>query len=162
MAKGALPDPTRARRGTGNRPATGAARKASPAATAVQLRTDPQLPAAPDSLPADAHELWDLLVAELHPRGLRPGDLEAVRQMVVAAHRHRQAQALVDRHGILIEQRGRAVVNPAVKIERDSARAFLQYAESFGLTMAARVRLGLMQLAGESLLQALNRELDAG
>jgi P27 family predicted phage terminase small subunit len=159
MARGAMPDPTRARRGTGNRPATGAAKPSK----AVQLAARDQLaPPAPEHLPAEAHELWDLLVAELHPRGLRPGDLEAVRQMVLAAHRHRQAQALVDRHGLMVEVRGRAQVNPALRIERDSAKLFMQYADAFGLTMAARVRLGLMQLAGESLLQTLNRELDGG
>jgi hypothetical protein len=52
------------------------------------------------------------------------------------------------------------MANPAIKVEKDAAATFLRLAEQYGLTLAARLRLGLMQLAGESMLASLDRDLD--
>lgn len=81
--------------------------------------------------------------------------------MVMAAHRRRQAAALVEEFGLLITSpTGELKANPAVKIERESAVMCLRLAQDFGLTLAARMRLGLIELAGRSLLQSLNDDLD--
>jgi P27 family predicted phage terminase small subunit len=92
---------------------------------------------------------------------MRPADLEGVRLMAIAAYRHRQAAARIDSEGLVVSNAaGSPIANPAVKIEKDSAATFLRLAEQYGLTLAARLRLGLMQLAGESMLASLDRDLD--
>lgn len=154
MAKGRPLDPTRARRGTGHRP---------PRDTLPAIPVEsPRLPPPPTGIPAEAEDLWHLVIGELWPRGLRPADLEGVRMMVTAAHRNRQAAALVDSHGLLVKsQTGQPMPNPALKIEKDTRADYLRLADAFGLTLAARLRLGLMQLQGESLLASLDRDLDS-
>ncbi len=155
LAKGRPADPTRARRGTGHRRNPTDAVVPSPPAPAAE-----ELPPAPEGLPESAGDLWAQTIAELWPRGLRHADLEGVRMMVTAAHRNRQAAALVDAHGLLVTSpTGQPVPNPALKIEKDTRADFLRLADAFGLTLAARLRLGLLQLQGETLLQSLERDL---
>lgn len=119
------------------------------------------LPRPPGDLPEPAHDLWQLVVGELWPRGLRPSDLEGVRMLVMAAHRNRQAAAAVDEHGLIVPSgSGSMMLNPALRLEKDTRADFLRWSDALGLTMASRLRLGLMQLAGESLLSSLSRDLD--
>lgn len=134
-----------------------------------EQRTAP-LPAVPDvpefrvpaTLPPDLQDTYRRLVEELQPRGLREPDLDALEMMVHALHAHRQARAWVLRYGaVLVSPSGRPYPNPALKIARDEAATYTRLAQEYGLTLAARLRLGLMQLAGESLLQSLNADLDA-
>jgi P27 family predicted phage terminase small subunit len=154
-------DPTRTRRQTGNRPKPGEAKVADLVPTEVKdLVEGKRSWEPPADLPELAKPIWNDVVAELEPRGLRPADLEAVRVMVLAAVRHRQASAAVDQYGLIVEGPKGPMVNPAVKIEKDTAATFLRFAEAFGLTLAARLRLGLMQLAGESILTSLSKDLD--
>lgn len=146
-------DPTRARRGTGHRRDVPAVVPTGP--------TEIAAPGPPAGLPPAAADLWHVMIAELWPRGLRDSDLEGVRLLVLAAHRNREAAALVERDGLVVANAaGSPVANPAVKIEKDTAATFLRFADQFGLTLAARLRLGLMQLAGESMLASLDRDLD--
>ena len=49
-----------------------------------------------------------------------------------------------------------------LKIEKDATATYLRLAEQYGLTLASRMRLGLMTLVGESMLGALNRDLNEG
>jgi P27 family predicted phage terminase small subunit len=117
-------------------------------------------PAPPDDLPAAAVPVWEQAVAELEPMGLRPADLEAIRLMCVAACRARQAAASIDQYGLLVKGERGPMVNPMARLERDATMTYLRLAEQFGLTLASRMRLGLMVLAGESLVAELNRDLD--
>lgn len=151
-------DPTRARRQTGNRPKPG---EAKPKAEVVVAQVVPGLPAAPAGLPTAAVPLWETMVGELWARGVKDADLEGVRMMVMAGFRNRQAAAAVDEYGLIVEGPKGPMVNPAVKVEKETAATFIRFAEAFGLTLAARLRLGLMQLAGESLLQGLMKDLDS-
>lgn len=154
VPRGRPADPTRARRGTGNRPTKSAA-------VAVQARPVDLL-APPDDLHPEAREVFDRAVAELAPRGLRPADIDALVLMAHAAHMHREARRLIAKHGTLVAApNGRPMVNPMIKVARDEAATYLRIANEYGLTVAARLRLGLMQLAGESILASLNRDLDA-
>lgn len=151
------PDPTRARRGTGNRPATGKKRT-----TVAVLPTRPAVPAPPDDLPQGVHDLWDTAMVELQGQGMRQGDLEAVRMMCLAAWRHRQAAEQVEKFGVLVQGPRGPIVNPMLRVERDSALLYAKLADQFGLTLSARLRLGLIQLAGQSILKSLNDDLDVG
>lgn len=167
MVKGRPVDPTRARRKTGNRPEPGKGRKT---ATEIIPVSDgpravvPDLPAAFDPpeefVGYDVERLWRTAVAELHPRGLKPADLEVIRQMCNAAQRARQAAVHIEAHGMLVETKYGHAVNPMLKVEKDATATYLRLADAMGLTLAARMRLGLMQVMGESLLSSLNRDLD--
>lgn len=150
------PDPTRARRQTGNRPKPG---EAKPSKVVAVVAAAPALPPAPAGVVGEAVPIWDAVVAELWPRGLRESDLEGVRIMVTAAVRHRQAARAVDEFGLIVEGPKGPMVNPAVKVEKDSAGTFIRYAEAFGLSISSRLRLGLLQLAGESILSSLQKDL---
>lgn len=150
-------DPTRERRQTGNRPMPGQAK-------AVEVVALPQhsLQEPPADLPPEAADMFRRVVTELAPRGLRDADLESIAMMCYSAHVHRQAREKIAETGILVKGPRGPMVNPLVKVARDEAATYLRLANEFGLTLASRLRLGLMQLAGESILSSLNRDLDAG
>ncbi len=165
--KGRPKDPKRAQRRTGNR------RKPDEAPAAAKLEVVPDLPTrgrsgrkpppAPRDLPPPAQAMWDVIVAELLHQDLRETDFEAIRLLVMSAYRARQAAENIEQYGIIVMgERGGPIVNPLVKLERDSTMTYLRLAEQYGLTLASRLRLGLMQLAGQSVLSALNEDLDAG
>ena len=125
-------------------------------ATPVQSLPDP-----PDDLPPAAAEMFRRAVTELASRGLREGDLEAITMMCWSAYVHAEAREQIVRTGVLVKGPRGPMVNPLIKVARDEAATYLRIADAFGLTLASRLRLGLMQLAGESLLKALNDDLDA-
>lgn len=114
----------------------------------------------PATLPPEGRDLFERVVAELTPRGLRPVDLEALEIMCHSAYAHRKAREFVAKHGVMVQANGRIIPNPALKVARDEAAAYMRIAQEYGLTLAARLRLGLMQLAGESMLASLSRDLD--
>lgn len=114
----------------------------------------------PEDLPEPVRDIWRRAVVELYPRGLKEADLEAIRMMCHAAHRHQEAASKVNEYGILVQGDRGPMVNPLIKVEKDMAATYLRIAESYGLTIASRMRLGLMQLTGQSILQGLNADLD--
>lgn len=164
MAVGRPVDPSRRRRGTGHRPQAGEQRT-----TLVALDDYRDAPPAP---PADlshphAKLVWEVAVAELWARGLKAADLELIRMMCTQAARAHDAEALINQTGLLLKTKrrdgsdGPPVANPLLRVERDATRAYLSIAEGFGLTFVSRMRLGLMQLAGQSLSEMLLRELES-
>lgn len=154
-------DPTRARRQTGNRPQAGEAKAAKlPAVLEGAPRVAPVV--VPDELPDEVREVMARAVEELEPRGLRPADYDALLMMAHAAHMHRKARENIERTGVVVQGPRGPMVNPMLKVARDEAAMYLRIANEYGLTLAARLRLGLMQLAGESILASLNRDLDRG
>jgi P27 family predicted phage terminase small subunit len=155
MTKGRPADPTRARRGTGNRPQ--ALEKSAEVPVVIE---EPALPAPPLDLPPIAQEMFIRVVSELTPRGLREADLEAVSMMCHSAWLHGEARKKLAETGVLVKGPRGPMVNPLVKVARDEAATYLRLADAFGLTLASRLRLGLMQLTGESILQSLNNDLD--
>ena len=117
------------------------------------------LPALPEHVPAGAAPIWDRIVAELTERGMKDTDLDLVTILVTAMWRHRQAGEQI--HELLMsDDDGLPVVNPLLRVERDQAATIMRVATELGLTPAARLRLGLMQLAGQSILAGLNTDLD--
>lgn len=173
--KGRPPDPTRRRRGTGHRPQAGEQRvELVPAlpevidvddeealAEIVPMRLPPALEP-PDDLPEEIAPLWRTAVGELEPRGIRPADLEAVRLMCMAALRARQAGEQIAKYGVLVKGARGPMPNPMLRVEKDATATYLRLAEQFGLTVASRMRLGLIQLTGESILATLDSDLNEG
>lgn len=154
MAKGRPADPTRAKRGTGNRPKPGEAK------IAKEVAVIDHLPQPPAGLPAPAQEMFRRIVAELHPRGLRDADIDAVAMLAHSAWLHQEARARIAESGLLVKGPRGPMVNPLIKVAREEAQVYLRLSDSFGLTISSRLRLGLMQLAGEGMLASLNKELD--
>lgn len=157
--KGRPKDPTRARRQTGHRRKPGEAPKLAIVAAppeVVQLEPPPDLPEA-------MRPTWDRMVELLVPLGTRPVDAFTVEALVRQYHRMRSTGALVDEYGVVLRTEGGAVsASPFLKAERDAAAMFLRIGEQFGLTVASRMRLGLMQLQGKTMAQALSEDLEEG
>ena len=117
----------------------------------------------PPSLPMAGHELWRVVCGELADRGLTASDLPLVEMLVVSAVRNREARAAVARTGVLLKNPdGRLVANPMLKVEKETAATYLRLAETLGLSPASRVRLGLMRIAGESMLMSIAKAVQEG
>src|SRR5262245_1555581 len=179
MAKGRPRDPARARRGTGHRPLPGheKPRTEGAALRLVDPSPWPQPPA--DMLPEVSRERWLVAMEALWPRGLRPADLPAIRLMceqAAIAYEAANGRYGWARVGVLIpdmrnaawdQERGEKVPtgvieNPAVQIGGRATERYMRIAQSFGLDVASRMRLGLMQLAGQSITDALLDEVERG
>jgi P27 family predicted phage terminase small subunit len=115
----------------------------------------------PEVLPIGAAPFWRSLVLEMLAQGLTPAQIPTVFVAVTSDWHMRQAAALVTEHGMLVQGMNGPVANPAFRMWKDASAVWLRAAAELGLTTAARMRLGLMQLQGESLMASLNRDLDA-
>ncbi len=156
MARGRPKDPSVGRRDTSHRPDV----VRPPEGLAVSETPAQEALAAPESLPAGAHAMWDAAIWELCSlRTLHASDLPLVEMMVTAAYRHAQARAQIDALGILVKGQRGPMLNPLLRVERDEAATYLRLAETLGLTPVARLRLGLITLAGASLLAGIDAEL---
>lgn len=152
MTRGRKPDPQRAKRGTGNRPQTG--KKTTKVVPQVLQQSLATVIASelPEGLP---REIFKRAVAELSGR-LNDTDLEALRMMAWSLYRHEQAQAHVEEHGLMVETPFGPKVNPMLKVARDEGSFYLKIADQYALTFVARLRAGLLQLAGQSLMKDLH------
>lgn len=118
-------------------------------------------PAEPMTPPAhledEAKDFWSEAITVLERLGILDTiDSPALEAMATAYARMRQAQREVQEVGLTTYgANGQLVEHPAVKVERYSAKLFLQYAEHFALTPVARTRLGLAQVHAAKGLQDL-------
>lgn len=162
MARGRPADPTRERRGTGNRPKVGTARKPK-ASELVALDPAPVVDAyaPPETLPETVHEVWKQVVADLGgANNLRQSYLPSLLAYCEAVHVHAQASESIHKYGVLVKAaNGTPIPNPLLKVQKDAAATMLRLAETLGLTPAARIRLGLMEITGMSLLSTIRTEL---
>jgi P27 family predicted phage terminase small subunit len=156
MAKGRPIDPTREKRGTGHRPKPSETAIAVASSAPIACFADP-----PADLAPEAHDMWRVAVEELASlRTLHESDLPLVEMLVSAAYRHRQARAQIDQYGPLVKGKNGPMVNPMLRVEKDMAASYLRLAETLGLTPVARLRLGLITLAGQSILEGIDKELE--
>ena len=165
MTKGRKPDPSRARRGTGNRPQAGEAKKVKPEivvpGTGTDLtKADPFPP--PPELPEEVHAVWRSAVEDLGGANhMRASYIPTLSAYCNAVYIHAQAAANIQQYGLLVKGSGGApVTNPLVRVQKEAAATMLRYAETLGLTPSARVRVGLMEVTGMSLLQGINVALE--
>ncbi len=151
-------DPKRARRGTGHRAKPGELRR-MPARATAGLIVAPTSPPPPQDLPAGAAAVWEALVDDLQVEFRRASDLEAFRLMCIAGHRARRASEAIEKIGELVAGERGPMVNPLTRLERDSAVLFVRIAEQLGLTMAARLRMGLVVAQGATMLASLEHDI---
>ena len=109
-----------------------------------------------------AKTLWQTLLAEVARSELRPGDVPTLEACFRACWRARQASAMIDKFGLMVKGGPDGVkVNPMIAVELKETAMFDRLAQRLGLSPEARVRLGLLQLAGMSLLGSLQGRLAA-
>jgi P27 family predicted phage terminase small subunit len=152
MTRGRKPDPRRAKRGTGNQPQVGK-RKTKVVPQVVEItHVDAMAAGLPAGLP---REMFQRAVAELAGR-LTDTDLEALRMLAWSVYRHQQAQQHIEEHGLVVDTAFGPKVNPMLKQARDEAQLYLKIADQYALTFTSRLRAGLLQLAGASLMKDLH------
>jgi len=118
--------------------------------------------ATPDELPESVRAMYREIIAELENRGLKYFDTRQIRaycqQMAIAE----MAAADVFENGTTVSTlSGGVKANPSVAIMRDASTQALRIAEAYGITLAARLRLGLASASSVSGLQSIRNELDA-
>lgn len=159
MTKGRPADPNRARRGTGNRPKPGEAKPAK-VAPLIQVAPVEDYPPTP-SVPPETHEVWRAVVRDLGAaNNMRSSYIPALEAYCLAVYVHAQAATNIQQFGVLVKGNNGPIANPLLKVQKDAAATMLRYAETLGLTPAARIRLGLMEITGMSLLSTLNASID--
>lgn len=162
MTKGRPADPSRNRRGTGNRPAQGTPKvvKAAPVLATDVVPVEQFAP--PATLPEVVHAVWRAIIDDLGGANhMRESYLPAVTAYCEAVYIHAEASANIHEFGILVKgANGTPMANPLIRVQKDAAATMLRYAETLGLTPAGRIRLGLMEITGMSLLGSLQDSLD--
>lgn len=154
-------DPGRAKRGTGHRPVLAVVEPAAVIpARSSGVAPGPAWALPPEEVPDGVSRAWCALVEELLPRGLREAQMPGVAAMSWASWQHEQAARMVASNGLVVMgPSGGPIANPALRAMKDAAATWARMAAEYGLTPAARLRLGLMTLEGASLLQSLDSSL---
>lgn len=162
VPKGRPVDPSRARRGTGHRPKPGEAKRSKAVVAVPAALVDLPAPFPPPAdLPEPVHEVWKAAVADLGGANhMRESFIPALQAYCNAVYVHTQAVANIQQYGVLVKGPNGPIANPLLRVQKDAAATMLRYAETLGLTPAARVRVGLMEVTGMSLLAGLNSTLD--
>lgn len=87
----------------------------------------------------------------------------AIEALVRQYHRMKAAGNVVDEYGVVqVDASGNSVPSRFAREEREATAMFLRLAEHFGLTVASRMRLGLMNLQGMTMAQQLHQDLNEG
>jgi len=82
---------------------------------------------------------WRAIVDSLPADYFRPGDIPLLAAFCSASARHKQADALLDQHGLILpNERGTLVANPAASIMQSQACAMAQLAVKLRLCPSAR------------------------
>lgn len=158
MAKGRPADTTRAKRGTGHhKPPGDVVTIVRPQDPVAVLGTTP-----PADLPKSVHELWRIGAEELARSGnLREVDAANLKIWCMAVYAHDDAAAYVAKFGTMVKVDGVVKANPALRVMKDSAATARLYSERLGFDPLARIRAGLMKIAGRAVLGDMHNELAA-
>lgn len=90
---------------------------------------------------------------------IRDFDLQLLQEMALHFHNAEQAQADVRERGLFEETMYGRKPNPALKIGRDELNAAMKIADQYALTFVSRLRAGILQLAGQSMMQQIHTEM---
>lgn len=111
---------------------------------------EPLLP--PEGITDEVRAVWDFTVRHLEIMGTAaPSDRDALRAYCEAVVAHAKACEILAKTAVLIKGiHGNLVRNPALQIQRDSARTMLRFAQEFGLTPSARTSIEVGTERGEA------------
>lgn len=152
MPRGRKPTPREVRVARGN-----PGRRPLPEPVRVEMLYD--APTAPEGLPAPVVEVWNAVAPSLIEHGIISRvDLPLVEAYCRAVARAREAEAILDANGPVIEGKRGSVVHPAYRVARDSWALASSLAEKLGLDPTGRTRLGLAKLQGATLAQELSNK----
>jgi P27 family predicted phage terminase small subunit len=113
-------------------------------------------------MPAQVRDVWSACVAEMGAnRHLRAPDLVLLRAYCEATYLHLQASAMIHAQGLMTEGAYGPVVNPMVKVQKDAATTMRQLSDVLGLNPLARIRGGLLEIAGQSMVLDIRERLVA-
>lgn len=154
MARGKTPDPSAKRRDVGKR----GPKKL--AAIEVLGARDRDTLAPPADLPPVAADIWRLAVDEMSGnRQLREIDTLSLRMLCDQVYVHAEASANIYKFGVLVKGERGPMPNPLIKVQKDSASTILRLCDVLGLNPLSRIRLGLMEVTGESMVFDLRERL---
>lgn len=110
----------------------------------VAAPAEDRIPPPPAKLPAEMHDDWASIVAELQDRKTwTDGTAGVLESYLLARWSARRAQALIEKHGELIEASdGTLKSNPALGMLREGQNAVRRLAAELQLTPAARAKRG--------------------
>lgn len=161
MARGRKPDPTAQKRGTANKKSQGKAKPVIDQSLVFASPNTVALPDPPATLPPEVHEVWNAAVAEMSGnRHMRQVDLIQLSVWCEAVYNHAQASDSIHKFGLVVKGKHGPMTNPMLKVQKDAAATIRMYSDMLGLNPLARIRAGLMEIAGESMLFSLNEKLD--
>ena len=93
----------------------------------------------PDWASDDAQAIWQRLAPGLEERGvLTAWDVDAFLVLCEALARYRSATQLVNGSALLVQGGSGLMKNPALQVQAEAERTFLQFAARFGLTPSDR------------------------
>ena len=98
----------------------------------------------PEWLNSLAVDMWERVMPELICSGvLTMPDLHNVESFCMAYARWREAQDLIDKHGVVVTnpETGAMLKNPAVTVVNESAKQMIQFGSLLGLDPSSRARL---------------------
>jgi len=104
--------------------------------------------------------LWRTITTDAAAHDLRPGDVPILEMLLVATFRHQQAGQIVQKVGAMVKSTYGPMPNPMLAEERHQAALADRLAQRFALSPEARVRLDLLNVSGQMMLQTLNARLD--
>jgi P27 family predicted phage terminase small subunit len=153
---GRKPKPVEQRRAEGN-----PRKHAIPSPVMVGGRPKAEDLVPPEHLHDDAKEFWRSIVKQLIDIGIADRvDVPVLEQLATQYHRIRAAQRAIAIQGhFTTGSMGQPKEHPAVKMEREATRLFLQLAEHYALTPIARTRLGLADVHRRTLEHELEENL---
>lgn len=163
MPKGRPRDPNSAKRGTENKTTQTRQRvnANAPKLTAVEVAPQLEQFPPPETLPEVMHPVWRAVIADLGGANhMRESYLPAVTAYCEALYIHAEASQNIHQFGVLVKGANGPMPNPLIRVQKDAAATMLRYAETLGLTPSGRIRLGLMEVTGMSLLGSLQQALD--
>ena len=156
MARGRPVDPTKERHG---------AAVARPQATINAPPTPSELATMepPEGMPEYGCALWRICLAEMAGnRHLRAADLVLLRAYCEAAQILEDASSdLHDQELVVVGVMGGFIPNPLIRIQKDATATLRQLSDVLGLNPLARIRAGLMEIAGASLVFELGDKIRA-
>ena len=118
----------------------------------------------PKGLSPSAKLAWKAIVSDLAASGLlNPVDSAIIELAAVALGRARDARALVEREGMIVEGgRGRLVKHPGLLIEQQAGVEARRCLESLGIGPSARARASSQQPSHVKSMQAFDAAFPLG
>lgn len=155
MARGRRPSANKAPAGTSHHPAAGE----QIVEYAPQVHSMELVCQVLQELPSElARAVFSRSVEALGDK-LVDNDIYALQRMAISFDRSIEADKDVEAHGLFQETPWGRKVNPAAKLARDESGHYMKIADQYALTFVSRLRAGILQLAGQSMMEQIHESM---